>query len=218
MHIWKNSIKIKSTSLAPERLWAIEVSNTIICTSSQANFKGNTCERCSNFNDSQYKKILPSNCMKIIIRPSYQFFDPVRFEFSQEKILSTSYLRGAKYDDAPLITDCVTAVRWLLSTSSDFLLPMGYIGDLPRILLDSWSRISPIQDARAGDLIFFERMSLTHQKYMVNHVGVMISQMEFIHSSKSHNGKIHRIDDAWYMDNILEESFLAFARDPRTPE
>ena len=75
--------------------------------------------------------------MKIIIRPSYQFFDPMRFGFAQEKILTTSYLRGAKYENAPSITDCVTAVRWLISTSSNFLLPMGYIGDLPGILLDS---------------------------------------------------------------------------------
>lgn len=75
--------------------------------------------------------------MKIIIHPPYLAFDPVRFEFALEKILSTSYLRGAKYDNAPNITDCVTAARWLLCASTDFIIPVGYIGDLPKILLDS---------------------------------------------------------------------------------
>lgn len=153
--------------------------------------------------------------MKIILRPPYASFDPVRFWFAQEKILSTSYVRGSNYDDAPSITDCVTAARWLLCASTDFIIPVGYIGDLPRILLNSWSRISPLQDVRAGDLIFFEKMSLTHRKYMVYHIGVMISAKEFIHSSKSHNGKISHIDEAPYIYSILEDSFLPFARDPR---
>ncbi len=153
--------------------------------------------------------------MKIIIRPPYLAFDPVRFWFAQEKILSTSYVRGSSYDDAPSITDCVTAVRWLLCASSDFRLPIGYIGDLPNALLASWSWKFSLQKAQMGDLIFFERMSKTHGKYMVNHVGVMISQTEFIHSSRLDNGKISHIDEVPYIYSILEDSFLPFARDPR---
>lgn len=124
-------------------------------------------------------------------------------------------MRWAQYEDAPDITDCVTAVRWLLALSSKYHLPTAYIGDLPNILIERWSDLVPLHERKAGDLIFFERMSPSHQKYMVNHMGLMITPNEFIHSSKKYGGKISRIDDPEYMHNILSESYLPLAHDPR---
>lgn len=153
--------------------------------------------------------------MKIIIRPQYNFFHAERLHFAIEKLLYTTYTRGAKYEDAPLSTDCVTAVRWLLSLSSDFLLPVEYIGDLPRKLTTLWCTIHPLAEVKEWDIIFFEKMSKTHKKYMVTHVWLMISSTQFIHSSSAHHGKISRIDDEEYIHTILHESFLEIAKDPR---
>ncbi len=153
--------------------------------------------------------------MKIVIRPEYHFFDSERLSFASEKILTTTYMWWANYESAPLITDCVTAVRWLLATSSDYIFPFWYIGDLPNMICDTGAKIISLSDAQRGDIIFFEKMSLTHKKYMITHVGLMISSYEFIHSSRAHNGKISRIDDLEYIHNILDGSYLLIAQDPR---
>lgn len=153
--------------------------------------------------------------MKIVIRPEYHSFDIKRLSFAYEKILTTTYMGWAKYEDAPRITDCVTAVRWLLSVSSDYKFPFWYIGDLANMLLEEKARIIPLTDAQIGDIIFFEKMSQRHKKYMIPHIGLMISSCEFIHSSRAHNGAISRIDDPEYIHNILDESYLPLAKDPR---
>ena len=153
--------------------------------------------------------------MKIVIRPAYWTFHRERLSYALEKMTYTSYVRGTQDEDAPLETDCVTAVRWLLNASSDFVLPRGYIGDLPKILMEMGCAIYPLHEAACGDLVFFEKMSLTHGKYMVNHMGLMISPEAFIHSSHKYQGSISRIDDREYIHSILDESFLPLARDPR---
>ena len=153
--------------------------------------------------------------MKIVLRPYYRSFDPNRLYFAIEKILSTTYMRWAKSEDAPGITDCVTAVRWLLSASSGFIFPVWYIGDLPKVLLAYGAHIIPLSQAVAGDIIFFEKMSITHKTYMVTHIGLMISPHEFIHSSCAYGGKLSRTDDSEYLQSILDESYLPLARDPR---
>ncbi len=38
---------------------------------------------------------------------------------------------------APQYTDCVTAIRYILSQMSDYILPRAYIGDIPNIMLDT---------------------------------------------------------------------------------
>jgi NlpC/P60 family len=154
--------------------------------------------------------------MKIILRPNFQHFDIDRFFAIQEKILSTTYKKWSKNTDAPKYTDCITAIRYILQHSSDFIIPTCFIGDLPLSLIkNQLASIFPLSDAKIGDLIFFEKMSKTHKKYMVTHVWIMCNHREFIHSSLQYNGKISSIDDAQYIDNILCESFLPIAKDPR---
>lgn len=154
--------------------------------------------------------------MKIAIRPKYTFFDLDRFNFAIEHILLTQYKAGSRDDDAPKTTDCITAVRYILKHSSDFILPHGYIGDFPNILLKQWSQKIPVSEVQEWDLIFFERMSFTHAKYMITHIGVMVSNTEFFHSSLHFGwGKISSLADFDYKDTILDESFLSIAKDPR---
>ncbi|NRH20447.1 C40 family peptidase [Candidatus Gracilibacteria bacterium] len=153
--------------------------------------------------------------MKIAIRPNYTYFDEEKFQFCIEHILNTTYKSGAKSEEAPNNTDCITAVRWILGQSSDFLLPRGYIGDFPK-MLEANSQKIPISDIRVGDLVFFERMSFTHKKYMISHIGIMVSGSNFFHSSLHFGGgKISSLADFDYKNSILDESFLAIARDPR---
>jgi cell wall-associated NlpC family hydrolase len=124
-------------------------------------------------------------------------------------MLLTEYKIGAQNQEAPYITDCITAVRWILHVASDFVLPTAYIGDLPKILIDEYDcTIYSLQLAQAGDLIFFEKYSKRHQSYMVTHIGCMISADEFIHSSLQYHGKISRIDDEGYIDTILGDNFI----------
>lgn len=154
--------------------------------------------------------------MKIIIRPQYTFFDSEKFGFAVEYIVSTQYKIGAKDIDAPGLTDCITAVRWILAQSSDFLLPHGYIGDFPNMLTECGYSMFPLSDAQRWDLIFFERMSFTHQKYMIAHIGIMTSATEFFHSSLHFWWwNISWIHDFDYKNSILDESFLQIAKDPR---
>lgn len=152
--------------------------------------------------------------MKIVFHPHYIDFDSSRFLAAGEKLLLTEYKRWAKDKDAPEYTDCVTALRWILMLSSSFIIPKIYIGDLPHEIFPVCDIIS-LSDAREWDIIFFEKMSKTHRKYMVAHVGIMLNNEFFIHSSAKENGKISSIHDILYTHDILDESFLKFASDPR---
>lgn len=154
--------------------------------------------------------------MKIVIRPSYTSFDTEKLQFVLEYLLKTEYKPWALDQEAPRFTDCITAIRWLLGQISDIFLPKGYIGDFPNMLLEQDAQEIPLAEARRWDLIFFERMSFTHRKYMIAHVGIMVSNKDFFHSSLHFGwGKISSLEDFDYKNSILDESFLSIARDPR---
>lgn len=154
--------------------------------------------------------------MQILLRPLHISLDREKLYFLKEKLLDTTYHAWSIDSDAPESTDCVTALRYLLRYSSDFVLPHAYIWDLPHILIqEKLCRIVSLSEGECGDLIFFEKMSKTHKKYMITHVGLMLDRDSFFHSSLLHNGSTSHIDDDEYMSSILEESFLSLARDPR---
>lgn len=155
--------------------------------------------------------------MKIVLRPNNLVIDEEKFLFLQERILFTTYKSWARGSEAPRYTDCISAVRYLLQYASNFLLPTAYIGDLTTLLMNNkLCSVESLSNAQLWDLIFFEKMSKTHKKYMVTHVWIMLNNTDFIHSSLAHNGSISRVDDTEYMNNILSESFISLAHDPRT--
>ena len=155
--------------------------------------------------------------MKILIRPSYPQFDIARFTALVDRLQRSTYKIGAKYEEAPHFTDCITAVRYILEHSTDLVLPKVYIWDFPWFLLrDFWAREVSVELWKIGDLIFFEKMSFRHEKYMIAHVGILISETEFFHSSLHFDGgNISSVQDIDYNALILDESFLDIAKDPR---
>ncbi len=157
--------------------------------------------------------------MKIVIRPDYQNLDTEKLIFLTEKMQTSCYKSGAKDSEIPWKSDCITALRYILKISTGFLLPKSYIWDLPWLLISLGAREISLLWAEMGDLIFFERMSFTHKKYMISHVGLMISDREFYHSSLHYGGgKISSLDDIDYNNLVLDESFLEIAKDPRNNE
>jgi cell wall-associated NlpC family hydrolase len=155
--------------------------------------------------------------MKIVIRPDYLHLDREKLIVSTKEMRSSVYKTGATDVEAPWKSDCITAVRYILKMSTDFLLPKSYIWDLPRLLISLGAREISLSWACMGDLVFFERMSFTHKKYMISHVGIMISEKDFYHSSLHYGGgKISSLEDIDYNSLVLDESFLDIAYDPRS--
>lgn len=155
--------------------------------------------------------------MKIFIRPKYTRFDEARFDALIEKLQNTVYKISAHDVEAPNFTDCVTAVRYILENSTDIVLPRVYIWDMPKLLIhDFWATEVSVKIWRKWDLIFFEKMSQRHKKYMITHVGILVSDTDFFHSSLHFDGgKISSLKDIDYTALILDESFLEIAKDPR---
>lgn len=154
--------------------------------------------------------------MKIVFRLPYSRFDAERFSALVTKMLETEYRKGAVDSDAPRYSDCVTSVRYILTHSTDIVLPHWYIGDMHEILHDIGATEVPVSLAKTGDIVLLERMSLTHKKYMIAHMWVMTSPTEFFHSSLHFAGwKISLLADIAYNPSILDESFVHIAHDPR---
>ena len=154
--------------------------------------------------------------MKIVFRPNYTRFDNLRFFEAIEKMEHTLYKAQSIDWAAPAFTDCITAVRWILWQSTDYILPHAYIWDIAGVLLLKENcTIFPISQAKEGDLIFFEQFSKTHNAYMINHIGIITSWIEFFHSSKKFNWSISNITNDIFYNHILSDSFLSIAKDPR---
>ena len=117
---------------------------------------------------------------------------------------------------APEYTDCVTAIRYILLWVSDYVLPRAYIWDMPQMMIDAGASEVSLQFAQPWDIIFFERMSFTHGHYMIAHIGIIISESDFFHSSLHHGGwQISSYHTQEYESMILDESYLSIASDPR---
>jgi cell wall-associated NlpC family hydrolase len=103
--------------------------------------------------------------------------------------------------DAPWITHCITAVRYIIAKSTGFTLPYTYIGDL---LCDmvmtgfAWARLVPLHDHERGDLLFFHRRSPAHKAYMITHVGIFVDDAwNYFHSS-----------NAWWIIENISSSLI----------
>ena len=131
-------------------------------------------------------------------------------------MINTVYQSWADMSMAPEYTDCVTAIRYILLWVSDYVLPRAYIWDMPQMMIDAGASEVSLQFAQPWDIIFFERMSFTHGHYMIAHIGIIISESEFFHSSLHHNWwQISSYHTQEYESMILDESYLSIASDPR---
>lgn len=155
--------------------------------------------------------------MKTLFRPNFSVFHDERFQALIEKLLFTTYKIGAEYEEAPEYTDCVTATRHILENCSDIVLPRVYIGDMPKMLRNDGFKEVSLQEGGKWDIVFFEKMSLRHEAYMVAHMGILVNENDFFHSTLHFGGgKISSLRDIDYNSLILDESFLEIAKDPRS--
>lgn len=98
------------------------------------------------------------------------------------------------------------------------MLPHYYVGDMCRRVLDNQeidTQLVPITDGEIGDLIFFHKKSITHRTYMITHVGILVSEDSFFHSSWGKNGSIESIESRMHRGNIATCKMLGRLTDPR---
>ena len=80
---------------------------------------------------------------------------------------------------------------------------------------DIYSCLVPIEEGDIGDLIFFHRKSIAHKAYMITHVGILVDEDSFFHSSWSRDGSIEPIASRIYQGNIATCKMLTQLTDSR---
>ncbi len=123
-------------------------------------------------------------------------------ETIEHSLLKTQYKWICKDKDAPEITNCVTAIRYIFHKHSSLEIPSVFIGDMPRILVSmcNWSiRYVRISEMELGDLLFLrsndDQNTLSHERYIV-HVLMAIGHSVVFHSSLSAgSGSIEDLSD-----------------------
>lgn len=107
----------------------------------------------------------------------------------------THYKKLAKREEAPVETDCLTAMVYILERAQTdlkikdiALKTIVRIGSMPKKMAGwGWELIPMTSDKlRSGDLLFLRGDSLSHR--LITHVGMAISPTEIFHSSAEHDG------------------------------
>ncbi len=144
-------------------------------------------------------------------------------------LLQTKYQYIVDGSLAPSITNCVTAVRYLLAKSSQQKLPPIFIGDMPRILMAQCGyavQQIKISEMRCGDLIFFKWDSSNNTYFnerYICHIAIAMGPAMIFHSAQDRGGgsieNLARPVDLYaktMLQNIIDQPFL-FLRyiDPR---
>lgn len=154
-----------------------------------------------------------------LLRICYPNFSEEKFRETIPELLSTQYSRSAQYCDSPWVTHCVSAVRYLIEKSTWWQLPYYYVWDMCRKILENHSidaHLVPIEEGKIGDLIFFHRKSVAHKAYMITHVGILVDEDSFFHSSWSKDGSIEKIQSRMHTGTIATCRQLSSLTDPRS--
>ena len=125
-----------------------------------------------------------------VIRPPKACLDEQSIlETINGSLVRTKYKWLCKDQDAPEITNCITAIRYLFSKHTKLEIPSVYIGDMPRTLVTicNWSiQQVLISEIKFGDLLFLrsteDQNTLSKDRYIV-HVLMSIGQSVVFHSS-----------------------------------
>jgi cell wall-associated NlpC family hydrolase len=117
-----------------------------------------------------------------ILRPSYA--DPRKLrECALPLVGNTVYQKQAKCEDAPIRTDCLTAIHYIFKTALRTHIPVTYIGDMPRQLA-SYSAWRPLnikrENVRCGDLFFVKRIE---KERLITHVAMFLDSNTLFHSN-----------------------------------
>lgn len=154
----------------------------------------------------------------IALRFDHLRFDDSSFDHAILQLQWTRYSLKSMSADAPWVTHCITAVRYVILQSTGFTLPYTYIGDfLGHMIHDGnqWARLIPLEDHDRWDLVFFHRRSPAHKTYMIAHVGIFTdAYWNYFHSSPKW-GKIDNISYSLINGTIVACNLAMRRTDPR---
>jgi hypothetical protein len=110
-----------------------------------------------------------------------------------DSLLKTKYRLRITDKRAPFVTNCVTAVRYLLTHSSPYYLPKVFIGDMPRILVGCGCTVHRIKilEMKPGDLLFFKRVPSCQpqfEKQYIGHIAIALGAAQVFHSTWMRGG------------------------------
>lgn len=117
-----------------------------------------------------------------VLRPST--VDPKELrDCALRLVRNTVYQKQAKCEEAPIITDCLTAIHYIFQKALHTHIPITYIGDMPRQLV-SYSAWRPLnikrEEARCGDLFFVQKLG---KKSLITHVAMFLDPDTLFHSN-----------------------------------
>jgi len=120
---------------------------------------------------------------------------PVEFE-KEDLIKSALKYQGVRYSSGGITKKGMDCSGLIYASAKDIGLRLPHhSSEMAR-----YGQIVPTKGRlRKGDLVFF----LSHSSRLINHVGLMISQNEFIHVSTSNGCTITSIDDEYWSDLFL---------------
>jgi len=121
-----------------------------------------------------------------LLRIQFDIFDDRQFYRAIKQLHGSRYNLMASDSDAPEVTHCISAVRYLIQKASGYTFPLMYVGDMCRNILDLWNphaRIVPLFHGDRWDLIFFRWESRNSQLPAITHVGILIDEERFFHST-----------------------------------
>jgi hypothetical protein len=145
-------------------------------------------------------------------------FNEEKFHSALADISDTRYSLVSLESNPPLVTDCISAVRYIIQKSTWANMPKAYIGDLGRVLVDrqfGGARLIPIEDQSLWDLVLFFRKSRRLWWYMNTHIGIFTDDVwNYAHSTISwyRNDNISKKLQAWRVSTCRQ--ILALT-DPR---
>jgi len=121
-------------------------------------------------------------------------------------------------EQAPIITDCLTMIRYIVYKLTGDSMPLMYIGSMPKYLVDTQFLNASIQSLniyKPGDLVFFYGNSKRHNNVnMVKHSGIIIDKHGNYIESTSRVGwaTVNNIQDS---KNIATHQQILDSKDPR---
>lgn len=136
----------------------------------------------------------PFSLVTVIRFPNVEFNQDNLSVAVQTLIRNTKYLYTAKDAQAPHLTNCVTAIRYLFLQSSTIFLPNLWIGDMPRILVRQLGcslHTIKITSMKVGDLLFIKRVpgnTTEKTKRYISHVMISLGGSLFFHSTEDRGG------------------------------
>jgi hypothetical protein len=105
-----------------------------------------------------------------------------------EELKKTRYQRAPRLEDAPDLTDCLTAIWHLVRNVFNIEFEVERIGNVPRHLVEKWKwevKVVSLEDLISGDLIFLKGKD---KERLITHVGIVIAKSSIFHSSREREG------------------------------